>query len=246
MAGPATTNGIATKALGVRMQIKKWGVTVTSLLLLTSVAAAPPLRFEELMFERAQNAFPKVFPGHPSTIANDTYVYRKYANGNMLAVANYNVYMSGPSTGNELKLIGPMEQFRCGLVPRLGGCPPQFEQLIPRARIKADAEQTFVFLSAEAFAEQVSKLIDLPSGPQLMIDWANQMVIGVVLGKKAPPCSSVFIAGTREEANEIVITYRVAGPLPSAKCTDPLAYSTDFVTMKRSPKVISFDRVASP
>lgn len=210
-----------------------------------AVEAAQNLDLANLFMNRAQTAFPSIFLGSPEVKYEKSYVLRKYNNGAILAIADYNVYMSTPMTGNVMKFLGPLERFRCdfdsGIVV---GCPVQFEQLEPKPKFHVDTEVTMVIRSLESFSYRFSKKIGLPSAADLKVNWHNQMVVGVILGVlTSPACSSVFIVNAQEQEKEVVVTYRVAAPFVLFQCDDPVAYSSDFATIRQSSKPVRFERI---
>ncbi len=81
-------------------------------------------------FAWAQTNFAAFFPGNPSTVTANGFVYRGYSTGNAIAVttsvlnglASGTILVLGPVTGNALTPLGTLSGFNCTVAP--ANCTP--------------------------------------------------------------------------------------------------------------------------
>ena len=120
---------------------------------------------------------------------------------------------------------------------------------IPTQRISAswriqDVQQTYVIRTAPEWraAWETHEPATIPRTAQPLVDFGNNMVVGLTLGAGPNGCHSVRISRVVEEADSIRVEYqRFPGPtsLPVA-CTLAIVPLTDFVAIKRSDKPVAF------
>lgn len=136
-----------------------------------------------------------------------------------------------------------------GVLQACGGSAPFVPVELPITRIAAnwrvsDLQQTYTVRTAaewrsawEANEPQTIPRADLPQ-----VDFSQSMVVGLTLGSGPNGCHSLAIVRVVEEADVIRVEYRRRpGPteLP-VSCTLAVVALTDFVSIKKSDKRVTF------
>lgn len=69
------------------------------------------------LFTWAEKTYGSFFPGQPANETFPPYVYRRYDNGNYLAITDEKLYLLGPLTAGVLQPLGSITQFSCFVYP---------------------------------------------------------------------------------------------------------------------------------
>jgi len=81
-------------------------------------APVPPALDAGGFMDWAEGLFPTFFPGHLTNQSLPPFTYRIYSTGNLIAIADDQVYLRGPVTGNVPLALGALGQFTCRILPQ--------------------------------------------------------------------------------------------------------------------------------
>ncbi len=124
----------------------------------------------------AERFYPAYFPGHSATITSPPYVYRYYSTrNNYLGVAGSDIYILGPTTGNQLVKVGTLADFSAAVNANYAAAKPASNAEAARFLLQAQfsaSEGDFLELTQKGYG---AWLLDQFNAPPSMggIEWLS-------------------------------------------------------------------------